>query len=306
MPLHPAVLGVGRRLSRWWHDEVTLRSGRFGPYIQLGEAVNGEKPKRSGLPKGLALDDVDLAHALGLLSLPREIGKHPDDGEPILAGIGRFGPYVQHGKTYANVEAGDDVLTIGANRAITLIAEKKEKGPSGRRFGADPGRPLGDHPDKGGTIVVKNGRYGPYVSHDGINATLPSDITPETVTLEQAIGLIDARAASGGGKKKPKRAAAAKGASKKAANGASKGAAKAAKAQDAATADAEPKKAAKKAARPARKAKAPEGKEAPEGKSDEAKTSIAKPAGKVGKPAGKAGASKAKSGDGKPASKTGT
>src|SRR5437588_7941964 len=85
--------------------EVTLRSGRFGPYVQLGEAVNGEKPKRAGLPKGLAPDDVDLARALGLLSLPREVGKHPDDGEPILAGVGRFGPYVQHGKTYANLGA---------------------------------------------------------------------------------------------------------------------------------------------------------------------------------------------------------
>ena len=84
--------------------EVTLRSGRFGPYVQLGEAVDGEKPKRAGLPKGLAPDDLDLDRALGLLSLPREVGKHPDDGEPILAGIGRFGPYVQHGKTYANLD----------------------------------------------------------------------------------------------------------------------------------------------------------------------------------------------------------
>ena len=110
--------------------EVTLRTGRFGPYVQLGEAVDGEKPKRAGLPKGLAPDDVDLERALGLLSLPREVGKHPEDGEPILAGIGRFGPYVQHGKTYANIEAGDDVLTIGLNRAVTLIAEKDRQGPA--------------------------------------------------------------------------------------------------------------------------------------------------------------------------------
>ncbi len=172
----------------------------------------GEKPKRSGLPKGLAPDDVDLDKALGLLSLPREVGKHPEDGEPIMAGIGRFGPYVQHGKTYANLETGDDVLNIGLNRAVTLIAEKKLKGPRGKsRFGADPGRSLGDHPDKGGAIVVKNGRYGPYVSHDGVNATLPSDKTPETITLEEAVALIDARAARGGGKKAgqaPQRAAA--------------------------------------------------------------------------------------------------
>jgi DNA topoisomerase I len=181
--------------------EVTLRSGRFGPYVQLGEAVDGEKPKRAGLPKGLAPDDLDLAHALGLLSLPREVGRHPDDGEPIVAGVGRFGPYVQHGKTYANLSVGDDVLGVGLNRAVTLIEEKRAKGPRKGRFGADPGRALGDHPDKGGPIVVKNGRYGPYVSHDGVNATLPSDLTPDAITLEQAVGLIEARAARGGGKK---------------------------------------------------------------------------------------------------------
>ena len=110
--------------------EVTLRSGRFGPYVQLGEAVEKEKPKRSGLPKGTELSSVDLAFALGLLALPREVGLHPDTGEPIKAGVGRFGPYVQHEKTYANLETGDDVLTIGLNRAVTLIEEKKLKGPS--------------------------------------------------------------------------------------------------------------------------------------------------------------------------------
>ena len=172
---------------------MTLRSGRFGPYVQLGEAVEGTKPKRADCRKALAPDDVDLDKALGLLSLPREVGKHPESGEPIMAGIGRFGPYVQHGKTYANLETGDDVLNIGLNRAVTLIAEKKLKGPRGKRFGADPGRSLGDHPDKGGAIVVKNGRYGPYVSHDGVNATLPSDKTPETITLEEAV-VADRRA----------------------------------------------------------------------------------------------------------------
>src|SRR5262244_3832492 len=186
--------------------EVTLRSGRFGPYIQRGEAVNGEKPKRAGLPKGLASDDVVLTKALGLLSLPRQVGRHPDDDEPILAGVGRFGPYVQHGKTYANLEAGDDVLAVGLNRAVTLIAEKKAKGPRKGRFGADPGRPLGEHPDKGGPVVVKNGRYGPYVSHGGVNATITGDRTPETITLEQALPLLDARAARGTGKKPKRRA----------------------------------------------------------------------------------------------------
>ena len=193
--------------------EVTLRGGRFGPYLQLGEASkekDAPKPKRAGIPKGLAPDDIDLEKALGLLALPRDVGPHPEDGEMIVAGIGRFGPYVKHGKTYANLEDGDEVMTIGLNRAVTLIAEKKLKPGKGRRFGADPGKTLGDHPDKGGPIVLKKGRYGPYVSHDGVNATLPADITPETVTLEQAVTLVDARAAAGGGKKKPARSKAEK------------------------------------------------------------------------------------------------
>jgi DNA topoisomerase-1 len=191
--------------------DVTVRTGRFGPYLQLGEATKDEddkavKPKRAGLPKGLSPDDIDLGRALGLLSLPREVGRHPDDGEPILAGVGRFGPYVQHGKTYANISADEDILTVGLNRAVALIEEKKAKGPRKGRFGADPGRSLGDHPGKGGAVVVKSGRYGPYVSHDSVNATLPSDMTPETITLEQALGLIEARAARLGGKKPPKAA----------------------------------------------------------------------------------------------------
>jgi DNA topoisomerase I len=195
--------------------EVTLRSGRFGPYIQLGEATEGGKPKRASLPKSLSTDDVDLDRALGLLSLPREIGKHPDDGEPIVAGVGRFGPYVQHGKTYANLTTGDDVLTVGLNRAVTLIEEKRAKRAHKGRRGGDPGRALGDHPDKGGPIVVKNGRYGPYASHDGVNATLPSHLTPETITLEEAVGLLEARSARGGKKPAAKpRAAAPKAASK--------------------------------------------------------------------------------------------
>jgi DNA topoisomerase I len=178
--------------------DVTVRNGRFGPYLQLGETIKGgDKPKRASLPKGISPDDIDLDRAIALLSLPRDVGPHPEDGEPIRAGIGRYGPYVQHGKTYANLENADEVFTIGLNRAVTLIAEKIAKGPR-RRFGADPGRSLGDHPTKGGAVVAKKGRYGPYVSHDGVNATLPSDKTPETVTLEEAVALIDARAARNG------------------------------------------------------------------------------------------------------------
>src|SRR5712691_9039689 len=185
--------------------EVTLRNGRFGPYVQLGEAIDGEKPKRTPLPKGLAPDDVDLERALALLGLPRQVGLHPETGEPILAGLGRYGPYVQHGKTYASLEPGDDVLNIGLNRAVTLIAEKQLKGGRGRRFGADPGRPLGEHPVKGGAVVAKHGRYGPYVSHNGVNATLPADKTPETVTLEEAAALIDAKAGNAPAKRPMRR-----------------------------------------------------------------------------------------------------
>ena len=184
-----------------------MKAGRFGPYIQLGEPKDygeGEKPKRAGIPKGTSPADMELELALKLLSLPREVGKHPEDGEPIKAGIGRFGPYVQHGKTYASLEAGDEVFTIGLNRAVTLIAERILKGPSKRRFGADPGKPLGDHPTLG-AVAVKGGRYGAYVTAGGVNATIPSDKTQETITLEEAIALIDERAAKGGGK--PKRGA---------------------------------------------------------------------------------------------------
>jgi DNA topoisomerase I len=205
--------------------EVTLRGGRFGPYLQLGEASKekgAEKPKRAGLPKGLSPDGVDLEKALALLALPREVGMHPEDNEPIIAGVGRFGPYVKHGKTYANLDSSEDVLTVGLNRAVSLIAEKKANPGRGRRFGADPGRQLGEHPDKGGPITVKNGRYGPYVSHAGINATLPADITPDAVTLEQAIGLLEARAAKMGNAPNGRRAAGRKTASGKTAARAAK------------------------------------------------------------------------------------
>jgi DNA topoisomerase-1 len=184
--------------------DVVVKAGRFGPYIQLGEQkdyAEGEKPKRAGIPKNISPADIELELALKLLSLPREIGLHPETGQPITAGLGRFGPFVRHEKTYASLEAGDEVFNIGLNRAVTLIAEKVAKGPSGRRFGADPGKPLGDHPTLG-AVAVKNGRYGAYVTSGGINATIPSDKTPDTITLPEAIALIDERAAKGGGPKR--------------------------------------------------------------------------------------------------------
>jgi DNA topoisomerase-1 len=188
--------------------DVAVKAGRFGPYIQLGEQKDygeGEKPKRAGIPKGTTPADVELELALKLLSLPREIGKHPESGLPITAGLGRFGPFVRHDKTYASLEAGDEVFEIGLNRAVTLIAEKIAKGPSGRRFGADPGKALGDHPTLG-AVALKGGRYGPYVSAGGVNATIPSDRDKDQVTLAEAIALIDERAAKGGGKGKAAKA----------------------------------------------------------------------------------------------------
>jgi DNA topoisomerase-1 len=187
--------------------DVAIKTGRFGTYLQLGEASkdSDEKPKRAGIPKGWSADDITLESALKLLSLPREVGKNPEDGEPIVAGIGRFGPYVQHGKTYANLDSSEDVFTIGLNRAVTLIAEKRANPSKGRRFGGDPGRSLGDHPQRGGPILVKKGRYGPYVTNNGINATIPDNIVPDEITLDQAVGLIEARAEKTGAKPAPRR-----------------------------------------------------------------------------------------------------
>ena len=219
--------------------DVAVKAGRFGPYIQLGEPkdyAEDEKPKRAGIPKNMSPADVELDLALKLLSLPRDVGPHPEDGEIITAGIGRFGPFVRHGKTYASLEAGDDVYNVGLNRAVTLIAEKIAKGPS-RRFGADPGKEVGDYPARGGKIMLKKGRYGAYVTIDGINATIPDDKEPDQITVEEAIALIEARAAKGGGKAK-------RGAAKKAAPK------KAAKKATAKSDDGEPKAVAKKAATP--------------------------------------------------------
>ena len=172
-------------------EEITLRNGRFGDYVQQGE---GEKPKRSSLPRGLEPDDVTLEKALALLSLPREVARHPSSGEPILAGIGRYGAYVQHGKTYANLGRDDDVLEIGGNRAIDLIVAK-ESGAA--RFGGGAARVLGEHPE-GGSVSVKQGRFGAYVNHGKVNATIPKGTDPGTLTLDDAVALLAAKAAGGG------------------------------------------------------------------------------------------------------------
>jgi DNA topoisomerase-1 len=185
-------------------DMITLRTGRFGPYVQRGE---GEKPKRSGLPKGTDKSDVDLELAVKLLNLPREVGLHPEDGKKITSNFGRFGPYVYHDGIYASLPSPEDVFEIGLNHAVTLIAEKKAKGP-GRR-GAQQLKDLGAALD-GKPIKVLKGKFGPYVSDGETNATLPEGTEPDSVTMEQALALIAERAAKGGKKKKPAKAAKAK------------------------------------------------------------------------------------------------
>ena len=191
---------------------VTLRTGRFGPYVQLGEAVGEEKPKRSSLPKGVDAATIDLEKALQLLSLPREVGLHPETGKPITAGLGRYGPFILHDGLYANLESIEDVFSVGLNRAVTLLAEKAAGGGKGRFQRAKPTvlKDLGEHPQGGGKIEVLSGRYGPYVKHDKINATIPNGKDPAAITVEEAVELLAARAAKGPGKKPVRKAKAAK------------------------------------------------------------------------------------------------
>ncbi|RKE85169.1 type I DNA topoisomerase [Rhizobium sp. AG855] len=185
-------------------EEITLRSGRFGPYVQRGD---GKEAKRSSLPKGWAPGDIDFEKALSLLSLPRDVGPHPETGKMISAGLGRYGPFVLHDGTYANLEGIEDVLSIGINRAVTVLAEKKAN-PGGRgRTAAVALKELGEHPD-GGAMTVRDGRFGPYVNWGKVNATLPKGKDPQSVSVEEALVLIAERAAKDGGKVKAKKASA--------------------------------------------------------------------------------------------------
>jgi DNA topoisomerase-1 len=192
--------------------DVSVRTGRFGPYVQLGEADGGEKPKRGSIPKGTDPQGIDLERALALLSLPREVGLHPETGKPITAGYGRYGPYVQHEGKYASLSTPEEVFEVGANRAVSLLAEKAA---NRRPRGSSVIKELGEHPELGGKVQVLNGRYGPYVKHGKINATIPRDRQPEQVTLAEAVELIATRAAKGPAKKAAKKAATKKTASKK-------------------------------------------------------------------------------------------
>ncbi|MCL7406596.1 type I DNA topoisomerase [Paradonghicola geojensis] len=206
----------GKLLGHDDGDPISLRDGRYGPYVQRGEASEDfPKPPRASLPKGWTTDSIDLDKALMLLNLPREIGPHPEDGVVVEAGIGRFGPFVKHGTTYANLKEVDEVFDIGMNRAVEVLALKKAG--RGGREAAKPLKELGDHPD-GGAMAVMSGRYGPYIKWEKVNATLPKDVDPETVTVEQAIELVNDKAAKSGKKRKApaKKPAAKKATAKKA------------------------------------------------------------------------------------------
>jgi DNA topoisomerase-1 len=191
-------------------DEISLRSGRFGPYVQRGQATeDNKKPPRASLPKGWQADEMDLEKALTLLSLPREIGDHPDGGM-ITTNFGRYGPYIMHKgpedakPVYANLKDPNDVFEIGMNRAVELLAEKRAN-PGGRgRTAAKPLKELGEHPADGGPINVMEGRYGPYVKWEKVNATLPKGVEPADVTIDMAVELIAEKAAKKGKpRKKP-------------------------------------------------------------------------------------------------------
>lgn len=179
---------------------IYLKAGPYGPYVQLGEDANGKKkPKRASLLKGMDASQVNLDVALQLLSLPRALGEHPETGKPVQAGVGRFGPYVVHDGNYVSLKAGDNVLDIDLERAVEVLAQPKggkvARGQGGKGQGAAKRnvlKALGEHPD-GGPIQVLEGRYGPYVNYQKVNFTLPKEVKPEEVTLEQALAWVAAK-----------------------------------------------------------------------------------------------------------------
>jgi DNA topoisomerase-1 len=190
--------------------EISLRSGRFGPYVQRGEATeDNPKPDRASLPKGWKAEEMTLEKALTLLSLPRTVGEHPEGGL-ITASFGRFGPFLMHQlrdeakPVYANLKDPMDVFEIGMNRAVEILAEKRSNpGGRGRATTTKPLRDLGEHPQNGGPIHVMEGRYGPYIKWDKINATLPKGVEPDSLTLDLALELISANSGKAGKGRKP-------------------------------------------------------------------------------------------------------
>ncbi len=224
-----AIPPEGKLLGTEGGDEIRVFKGRFGPYVQRGEVTEeNKKPPRQSIPKDWEPEDLELGRAVMLLSLPREIGPHPEDGITVWANIGRYGPYLKHapstsdrGGTNANLEGIDDVWTVGMNHAVELLAAKiASRGARGQA--SVPIQELGEHPEAGGPVNIYTGKYGPYVKWEKINATIPDTIEPADLTMAQAVDLIDERAAKAG-KKKPgakkaapkKKAAAKKPAAKK-------------------------------------------------------------------------------------------
>lgn len=176
---------------------IYVLSGPFGPYLQLGDVTDdGTKPKRVSIPKGIDPLEVDFDTAMKYLELPRRVGLHPEDEKVVNAGIGRFGPYVQHAGRYKSLGKEDDVLTIDLDRAVELLKEVKAK------TAPTPLKELGEHPEDGEKIAIFEGRYGPYVKCGKINATIPKDTAIESVTLQDAVAWIDAKAMQKGGRKK--------------------------------------------------------------------------------------------------------
>ncbi len=163
-------------------EEVSVRRGPYGLYVQQGEGEEKRKPKRASLPRGMDGEQMTLDQALGLLSLPRAVGVHPETGEPIEAGLGRFGPYVRMGAVFASLDPDDDVLTVGLNRAVDVLAKKLASV-----------RSLGPHPKDGAAVIVRKGRFGPYAQHGQTVANLPREATLETITLDEAVALLAAK-----------------------------------------------------------------------------------------------------------------
>lgn len=200
----PTVIGLDAESQK----EIYLMNGPYGPYLQIGLPVEGEKkkPKRVSIPKEIPLSQVNIDTAQMLLSLPRDLGQHPETGKKIVANIGRFGPYVNHDGKFKSIPKTESVFSIDLEGAVKLLAAAN--GPA-------PLADLGEHPSGEGRIEVFSGRFGPYVQHNGLRATLPKSVTPEELTVEQALELLAEKAAKDGGKTAGKKAPAKKSAAKK-------------------------------------------------------------------------------------------
>ena len=220
-----AIPPDGKLLGEDGGDEIRVFKGRFGPYVQRGEMTEeNKKPPRQSVPKDWPAEELELDRALMLLSLPREVGPHPEDGVMVWSNIGRYGPYLKHaestserGGTNANLENLDEVFTVGMNRAVQLLAEKVAS-RGGRGKAAKPIREMGDHPDMGGAVNIMEGKYGPYVKWEKVNATIPKEIEPADLTMERAVELIEEKLAKSPAKRKAatkKKAAPKKAAAKK-------------------------------------------------------------------------------------------